>query len=184
MSETSDSDDEVTADGQLYDVILMHSEKEKDLANTVCKKIRQLNLDDNVFPVIDTFENMSLLGNQEVDDVDYAVEQSTFIMFFRTKEFFKDEMMCFATGVALDNAIRSRKKSRRWSLIPIDVERKVKIVRKASINSLSGFTITTNGDFGKDMERVRRTLRSKMHVRLEKEKLKAEYNAHTLEKKS
>lgn len=183
MSETSYSDDEVTAlDGQLYDVIVVHSEKEKELANTVCKKIRQLNLGDDVFPVIDTFENMSLLGNQEVDDVDYAVEQSTFIMFFRTKEFFKDKMRSFATGVALDNAIRSRNKSRRWSLIPIDIETKVKISRKASINSLSGFTITTNGDFDKDMERVRTTLSSKMHVRLEKEKRKAEYNDRTFDK--
>ena len=145
----SEEKDERSWEADDYHVVILHGDSQFELAEAICDNIRNIDMDSQTPPRVEVLRNILRPGQQETDAFDDVIENASILMFFRTHEFFEDRLNGFAVSAAIEDRVRHDDPRRHWTLIPLDIDKKIKLKGKIFINSMTGMTVSSDGSLNK-----------------------------------
>lgn len=147
-----------------YHVVTLHGELERTLAEAVSENIRNMDILGNGEQLrVEILDSVGELGQTMIDVFNHVIENTTFIIFFRTEDFFHDKLNGFAVSVSLDDRIQHHDPQRHYTLIPLDVGKTTKIKGKLCFNQLIGAVVSSDGAFDERNEKkIRKMINDKL----------------------
>lgn len=149
-----------------YHVVTLHGELERTLAEAVFQNIRNMDILGNEEQLrVEILDSVGEPGQTMIDVFNHVIENTTFILFFRTEDFFNDKLNGFAVSVSLEDRIQHHDPQRHYTLIPLDVGKTTKIKGKPCFNQLIGAVVSSDGAFDKRNEKkIRKMINDKLRL--------------------
>ncbi|KAK7442574.1 hypothetical protein BaRGS_00040513 [Batillaria attramentaria] len=130
----------------VYDAILFHTDEEVEEARKFCQLIREHGQNTGRPLKIETFEDFSDIGKQEIENLNDAVEQAKLILC--SQSFYTDDAMgAFSANTALHHKMAENQ------FIQLKIGHGTAEADHVMVDSLKKFKITSDWEFCSDMDK-------------------------------
>lgn len=149
-----------------YDAVILYTEKDREKAVAFQQHlINEIHLPHNetVRAVLYDGPELTALSGSQIQHLDLAMERSTYVFVYLTKNFVKDKWCEFSSESCLMRAIYDEEK--RWCVVPVYTRRRTdcKFKIPMGLNSLKGINFYSNDEFYR--KGVSRLIGDKLSVR-------------------
>ena len=149
-----------------YDAVILYTEKDREKAMAFQQHLEnEIHLPHNeiVRAVLYDGPELTALSGSQIQHLDLAMERSTYVFVYLTKNFVQDKWCEFSSESCLMRAIYDEEK--RWCVVPVYTQRRTdcKFKIPMGLNSLKGINFYSNDEFYR--KGVSRLIGDKLSVR-------------------